>query len=383
MSVTRGTQPEKLDSKSRPTRVFLNGRYLGQSVTGVQRGAKETIRALDLLIGAGEYPPPLWKFTLLTPPGPWERPVLGGIDVRTVGHLRGQLWEQLELPVHARGGLLLNFANTAPLAVRHQCVTIHDASVFAFPSAYSRTFRTWYQILLPRLGGRVARVLTVSEFSRNELSRWARIPRQRISVVHCAGEHILSVAPDAGVFRQHGIGSRPYVLAVGSSSPHKNLQGIVQALEYVGCDDFDVVVAGGRNLRVFGMERVSTHRRIRTIGYVTDGQLRALYERAACLVFPSLYEGFGLPPLEAMACGCPVITSNTTSLPEVCGDGALYCDPRNPRDIAGRISAVLTQPELAAELRSRALARSRLFSWEATARAVMKVVQDVVREDPS
>ncbi|MGH9891149.1 MAG: glycosyltransferase family 4 protein, partial [bacterium] len=119
--------------------------------------------------------------------------------------------------------------------------------------------------------------------------------------------------------------------------------------------------------------------RIRAIGYVTDGQLRALYERAACLVFPSLYEGFGLPPLEAMACGCAVITSDTTSLPEVCGDAALYCDPSDPRDIAAQISAVLTRPDLAAELRVRAVARSRLFRWKATARAVMKVVEDIVR----
>ncbi|MGH7508221.1 MAG: glycosyltransferase family 4 protein [Gemmatimonadales bacterium] len=296
-----------------------------------------------------------------------------------MGRTRGQLWEQFELPVHARTGFLLNFANTAPLAMRRQCVTIHDASVFAVPAAYSPAFRAWYQVLLPILGRRVARVLTVSAFSRNELSRWARIPSERISVVHGAGEHILSIPPDSRVFEQHRIGGRPYLLAVGSSSPHKNLRGIVQSLKFVARDDFDVVVAGGRNLRVFGSDETSSDGRIRAIGYVTDGQLRALYERAACLVFPSLYEGFGLPPLEAMACGCAVITSDTTSLPEVCGDAALYCDPSDPRDIAAQISAVLTRPDLAAELRVRAVARSRLFRWKATARAVMKVVEDIVR----
>jgi glycosyltransferase involved in cell wall biosynthesis len=364
------------------SQIFINGRYLSQAVTGVQRYATETIRALDSLIDAGEYAAPRWQFNLLAPPGSWQRPSLKGIAVRAVGRTRGQLWEQLELPLHACPGLLLNFANTAPLAVRRQCVTIHDASVFAIPTAYSPAFRAWYRMLLPTLGRRAARVLTVSGYSRDELTRWAGIPRERISVVPGAGEHILAVPPNSEVFRKHGIGGRPYVLAVGSTSSHKNLQGIEQSLEFVVCGDFDVVVAGGRNLRVFGPNGAAAHQRIQAIGYVTDGELRALYERAACLVFPSFYEGFGLPPLEAMACGCAVIASSTTSLPEVCGDAALYCDPSDPRDIAAQISAVLSRPELATELRDRALARSRLFSWKTTARAVMRVVEGITRESP-
>jgi glycosyltransferase involved in cell wall biosynthesis len=127
------------------------------------------------------------------------------------------------------------------------------------------------------------------------------------------------------------------------------------------------LLAGGTARHVFGDRRVSTvHPRVRDLGYVTDGQLRALYENAACLVQPSLYEGFGLPPLEAMACGCPVVASRAASLPEVCGDAAIYCDPHDPRDIARCIQEVL-EPTLSKDLRARGARRAKQFTWRGAA----------------
>ncbi|MEP7225735.1 MAG: glycosyltransferase family 1 protein [Gemmatimonadales bacterium] len=359
-------------------RVFINGRYLTQSITGVQRCAAETVRALDRLVVEGEYPAAEWTFTLLMPPSA-PQPALQGIPSRAVGRGQGQWWEQLQLPLHTRGGLLLSFANVAPLAARLQCVTIHDASVFAVPDAYRILFRTWYRFLLPALGRRADRVLTDSRFSREELIRWARIPESKLTVVPLAGEHILAAPADPGVLARNDLGKRPYIVAVSSGSPHKNLQGVAQAVERAGRHDYDLVLVGGRYGGVFKDGGAESGTRIRRLGYVTDGELRALYENAACLLYPSLYEGFGLPPLEAMACGCPVISSNAASLPEVCGDAALYCDPRNPSDIAARISEILDQPDLRRTLRDRALARARQFSWSATARAVMAVAREIVR----
>jgi glycosyltransferase involved in cell wall biosynthesis len=359
-------------------RVFINGRYLTQSTTGVQRCAAETVRALDHLIVEGEYPAGAWTFTLLVPPSA-ERPALEGITVRAVGRGQGQWWEQLQLPMHTRGGLLLSFANVAPLAARSQCVTIHDASVFAVPDAYRITFRTWYRFLLPALGRRADRVLTDSRFSREELIRWARIPERKLAVVPLAGEHILAAPADIQVLARNDLGKRPYIIAVSSGSPHKNLQGVARAVEMAGRDDYDLVLVGGRHSGVFKDGGDGSGTRIQRLGYVSDGELRALYENAACLLYPSLYEGFGLPPLEAMACGCPVIASNAASLPEVCGDAALYCDPRNPSDIAARIREVLDKPEVRQTLRERSLVRARQFRWSATARAVMAEVQEIVR----
>ena len=357
-------------------RVFINGRYLTQSITGVQRCAAETVRALDQLIVEGEYPTDAWTFTLLVPPSA-PHPVLRRMAVRAVGHARGQWWEQLELPIHARNGILVSLANAAPIAAERQCVTIHDASVFAVPDAYRPAFRTWYRFMIPALGRRADRVITVSRFSRDELVRRAGIPPEKLAVVPNAGEHILAVQPDPEVFAKGDFGNRPYVLVVGSGSRHKNLQGIVRALDLVPRGDYDVVVVGERNPRIFGGAGSIHSERIRSIGYVSDGELRALYERAVCLVYPSLYEGFGLPPLEAMACGCPVIASNVASLPEICGEAALYCDPHDPGDIARRMAQMLSQPELRHQLRTRALERARGFRWRDTARGVMGQVMQI------
>lgn len=359
-------------------RVFINGRYLTQSITGVQRCAAETVRALDKLIVQGEYPAEGWTFTLLLPRSA-PRPALQGITIRAVGRGQGQWWEQIQLPMHTRGGLLLSFANVAPIAARPQCVTIHDASVFAVPDAYRIAFRTWYRFLLPALGRRAERVLTDSRFSRDELVRRAGIPEHKLRVVPLAGEHILAVPADTEVLTRNDLGGRPYIVAVSSGSRHKNLHGVAQAVDLVGREDYDLALVGGRYGGVFQDGPTGPGRRIRRLGYVTDGELRALYENAVCLLYPSLYEGFGLPPLEAMACGCPVIASTAASLPEVCGDAALYCDPRDPSDIAARIREVLDQPELRQTLRERALVRAGQFCWSATARGVMAVAQEVIQ----
>ena len=359
-------------------RVFINGRFLTQAITGVQRCAAETVRALDQLIVEGEYPPDAWSFTLLVPPSA-PRPALQGIAVRAVGRGQGQWWEQLHLPRHTGDGILLSFANVAPLAARLQCVTIHDASVFAVPDAYRLTFRTWYRLLLPALGRRADRVFTDSCFSRAELIRWAGIPEHKLAVIPLAGEHILAAPPDPAVLTRNDLGQRPYILVVSSGSPHKNLAGVARAVHLTRAHHYNLVLVGGRNSEVFREGADQSDTRIRRLGYVSDRELRALYENAACLLYPSLYEGFGLPPLEAMTCGCPVIASNIASLPEVCGDAALYCDPRDPSDIATRIREVLDQPELRRSLRERALARSMTFRWSATARGVMSQVQEIVR----
>jgi glycosyltransferase involved in cell wall biosynthesis len=141
--------------------------------------------------------------------------------------------------------------------------------------------------------------------------------------------------------------------------------------------DFDLVLAGGANQRVFSGSPELTDPRYRSAGYVTDSELRALYEHAVCLVYPSLYEGFGLPPLEAMACGCPVITSRAASLPEVCGEAALYCDPRDPADIAQAMRRVLGSEELRRDLRQRGLERSSQFRWSGSGEAVLSVLEEV------
>jgi len=148
-------------------------------------------------------------------------------------------------------------------------------------------------------------------------------------------------------------------------------------LDYLKANDYDVVLTGTTNSRIFRNAVPEVPSRVRHLGYVSDGELRALYEGAACFLYPSLYEGFGLPPLEAMACGCPVVVSRSGSLPEVCGDAALYCDPLDPADIARATSSVVGSPTLRSELASLGIQRAKHFTWEQTARNLMTVIEEV------
>ncbi len=355
-------------------RIYINGRFLTQQTTGVQRFAREIVGALDTILVA-KHSSPAPGIVLLTPPGAARLNGLRAIESRAVGVLRGQAWEQLELPRYTRDGVCLNLCNTAPLAGRSTVVTIHDAGVFAVPAAYSHAFRLWYRLLHPQLGRRALRTVTVSEFSRAELSRYIGIAPEAITVIPNGGEHILSEPADRRILERLGLKGR-YVLAVSSRSPHKNFAGIQAAMKYMRHQDFTLIFAGGANARIFRKaETVSGEARL--AGRVTDAELRALYENAECFVYPSFYEGFGLPPLEAMTCGCPVVVSRSASLPEVCGNAAVYCDPSDPADIAGALNRVLDSRALQEELRCRGSERAARFTWRRAALALLTLLDEL------
>ncbi len=363
------------------TRVFINARFLTQPVTGVQRYGRELVRALDGLLERGFAGAARYTFVLLAPRASradHDGLRLRHLELRWVGRLRGHLWEQLELPLYARGCLLVSPGQAGPLLKRKQIVTIHDAAVFAVAGGFSAPFRIWYRILGIGLGRVARRVVTDSKFSAQELHRYCRIDERKLRVIPLGVEHIRSVVPDYSVLDRHELGRRPFVLGVSSLNPNKNLHGIAAAVRLLGERDYDVVIAGGANPRVFAEMDGGVPANVRYLGYVTDSELRALYDRASCFVYPSFYEGFGLPPLEAMACGCPVIVSNTASLPEVCGRAALYCNPATPADIANKIDAVMRNPVLQSEMRRRGLEQVREFTWERCARMMLALVDETL-----
>lgn len=357
--------------------VYINGRFLTQKLEGVQRTAEEVVRALDAALADGSLGPGSPQVTLLAPRGELRGLQLRHIQLRRAGRLRGNLWEQLELPWLTRGGVLVSFCNAAPLLKRRQIVTLHDAAVYASPEGYSRLFATWYRFLFAALGRTARVVLTVSQFSRRELARHAGVPAAKLRVVRQGAQHLLQVEPDPSVVERHGLRGERFVLAVGSLNPNKNFRSVLAALASYPQPRPKLVVAGGVNGRVFrdGAGAVSMEGAT-YVGYVTDAQLKALYAEAAVFVFPSLYEGFGFPPLEAMSNGCPAVVSDIPVLREVCGDAAEYCDPRDPASIAGAIRRVLEDEARAGELRSRGRERIREFTWEGCARDVWAAVRE-------
>jgi len=357
--------------------IHINARFLTQPLTGVQRYSWELLRAWDELIGEGEIQPS-GRLDCLAPPDapraqPWTH-----LPVRAVGRRGGNLWEQLDLALAARGGLLFSPGNIGPYFHPNQVVTLHDASVFAFPEAYSFTFRLKYRLVMRRMGQVARRIISVSQFSRRELARWCGIPEERIAVVWEGKEHIQRAEADAGALERMGLSGRPYFVAVGSNSAHKNFQLVLDAFERLGRSDIDLAIIGGDFSKVFQSQTYRLPANARRVGYVQDGELKALYQGALGLVFSSLYEGFGIPPLEAMACGCPVISSSAASLREVGGEAVLYFDPRDAGALAGQMERLASDSAMRDQLRHAGLAQAQKFSWRQAGRETWRIIEPLL-----
>jgi len=363
--------------------LYINARFLTQTLTGVQRYAIELLQAMDLLLHRGLNAEDI-RFTVLVPRGKRADIELKHMRVKQVGYLRGHLWEQLELPLYARDGLLLNLCNASPIMKRRRIVTLHDASVFAVPYSYSFAFRFAYRWLFRLTGQSALRIITPSQYSREQLMHWCKISPSIVRVIGLGVDHIHRQQVDPA-FAEKLLPDMPFIVAVGSLNPHKNLQMLERAVREEL--SYTTIIAGSVDPRVYADASFAVRNAaapgsdsslVRYAGRVDDRELRTLYEHAVCFVFPSLYEGFGLPPLEAMACGCPVIVSHAASLPEVCGDAALYCDPTDAADIAAKIRRVIDEPALAERLRRRGIAHAAPFTWERCARETFAVIQEVL-----
>lgn len=352
-------------------RIALNGRYLSQPQSGVQRFAGELARAIARMDWPQGQEPVLLapRTTLMLPPEGV------GLPVVSCGHLKGQAWEQFDLARSHKGRFLINPGNTAPVFGRHQLVVLHDAAVFAQPEGYSWKFRLWYKVLQTLLCHTKTRIVTVSDFSRQELSRYLKVSPKRIEVIPEGCEHIARVTPDTSVLRRHGLEGRAFVLAVGNLAKHKNLGALTTLSRDLQQRGVPLVISGGIDKSVFSGQ-VNLPQSALYVGRVTDEELHALYSAASCFVFPSLYEGFGLPAIEAMACHCPVVAADIPALKEVCGNAALYVDPRNPESISQGVCRLLDDPQQMASLRDKGDERAKHFTWDKAARMLIAIAED-------
>ncbi|GGD95888.1 mannosyltransferase [Aureimonas endophytica] len=315
------------------------------------------------------------SLSVATPAGA-RRLDLPHVTERRIGRGAGHAWEQFELPRALGDAWLVNPCNTGPLAVRRSLTILHDAQVWQTPQAYGRAFRLWYRLLLPLLGRRSALVSTVSRFSKGELERFGVVPPGKIVVAPNGCDHIDRIAPDPTILARSGLAAGRYFLAIGSLSPHKNIATLLKAEALRARRDLPIVLAGGANPRIFSGTGLEGETGVRHLGRVSDGELRALYEGATALLFPSFFEGFGLPPLEAMRCGCPVIASTAPAVVESCGEAALYADPHDPSAFAARMDELAGDEALRARLAAAGRRQSDGFTWARTAERLLDALLD-------
>ncbi|MFM0037319.1 glycosyltransferase family 4 protein [Paraburkholderia strydomiana] len=349
----------------------INGKFTSQPVTGVQRVAYELTRAMQMRALPGD------ELEVFMPQNAIEPGALLAPQ-RRFPWLRGTLWEQITLPIAARGMTLLSLCNTNPLFKRGQVVMVHDMAIYDVPQGFSRKFRLWYRVCFACLPRTRPMILTVSAFSKMRICHHLKIDESRVTVVAPGADHLDRITSNPAVLSRLGLAKDTYCVIVGSLDPRKNLQRALEAIGKLGhLTEIKFVIVGGRNPRIFNSAddgQPALSKQVLWAGFVSDGELKSLYENAGCLIFPSLYEGFGLPPLEAMYCGCPVIASSRTSIPEACGDAAMYCDAMSADDIAAKISQMMGDAELRERHRTKGLLHAREFRWEYSAQKVLEIL---------
>ncbi|NUQ84927.1 MAG: glycosyltransferase family 4 protein [Anaerolineales bacterium] len=327
--------------------IVVNGRFLSRLVTGVERHGREIVR---------------WM-------GDRCR-----VEKTRVNSAAGHAWEQFILPRTLNSNSVLwSPANTGPLWVQNQALTIHDLSPLEHPEWFRASFSLWYRLFLPVLAKRVRVVFTPSEHVKRKITK-------RFGITN------VIVAPngvDTSVFhpearqRIQGL-PKKYILFVGSLQPRKNLGLLLNAWDELKGEFADtwLLIAGSPG-SVFGKVKFRLGERTHRLGYIPEDALPGLYAHSECLVLPSLDEGFGLPALEAMACGTAVLVSDGGALPEVVGHAARVFPLSEPRELKRWLKECLSNPDLRWSLKEAGLMRARQFSWQTTADLVWKTLHEL------
>lgn len=330
------------------SQVVINGRFLARRVTGVERYGREILRC----IGDGSQ-----------------------IESTHWQGWKGHAWEQFILPTRLdRKSVLWSPANAGPLMVRRQALTIHDLSPLDHPEWFQPSFAVWYRLFLPMLARRVQKVFTPSEYVKDKVSR--RFGLNNVTVTPNGVDH--SLFHPGAEQRQFDL-PPSYIMFAGTLEPRKNLGRLLHAWKYIKHEfkEMWLMIVGVRGSVFKTIPVAREMERVRFLGYVDDETLAGLYANASLFVLPSQDEGFGLPALEAMASGTPVIVSDGGALPEVVGDAGMIFCLSDVNRLRNTLTACLSDAELRTELRRRGLERAEKFSWQSTAEIVWKNLHDI------
>ena len=354
---------------------------------GIGRYTRELVGALLALDASHDYV--LFAATGGLDPQP-------DLDLGPKAHLRtvllsdewlARLWHRARLPIPvelATGRVDLfyspDFVLPPTLPGTRTILTVHDLSFLHYPDHFVPRLVRYLSRVVPRSVARADRVLADSEATRSDLIRLMGVAPEKVAVLYSGVDPRFCPQPEPGererLAVEYGIGSRPYVLSVGTVQPRKNYARLIRAFSQLP-GDVELLIGGGRGwLYQEVLAEAARRERVRMLGFVADADLPALYRGAALFAFPSFYEGFGLPVLEAMACGVPVVCSNVSSLPEVAGDAALLVDPHDEAALAEALRRGLTDEDLRGRMVAQGLERAAEFTWERAARQLLDVLEE-------
>lgn len=360
-----------------PRPIYFNGKFYGGGLNGVHRVADRLIRECDRLLAArpeAERP----QAFLLTSAGAGWVPPLSAIRRRD-WRKTGQVWEQVVLPAAARDGVLVSLANLAPVAHRRKVTMIHDAQFLFRDCGYPARQRIGYRWLAPLIGRSSRAMLTVSDYSRRMLDTFAIAPADGIRVVHNGADHMTEAGEDPALREALGLEPGGYALIFGSTKAYKNAAVAFAAFADGALAPLRLVVVGpGRE----ELERAGLRPPADAVfaGRPDDDGLRGLMAGALCVLFPSRTEGFGLPPLEAMLCGTPVVASPAGAIPEACGEAVLYAGTERPDEWRAAIAALRDDPALRRRKVAEGHARAGRFTWAEAGGRLMQIIDEVARQ---
>jgi glycosyltransferase involved in cell wall biosynthesis len=358
----------------------INGDFVAIEPTGVARYANEVTRALDALLCAQHPLARDLELDIVVPRQP-DSLRLRSIPTRVVPEFGKprlpQFWAQVQLPKNVSGGLL-SFCNLAPICLTRHIACIHDLLPWLAPDSYSLPFRAAHRLVLPILGHRARLITTVSQLSREHLIRRRIASQGKIVVTYNGADHASRWAPERSSLQ---LGPRPFVLCPGRNHKHKNVAlawRIASALDAMG---LDVYLAGQLNENVLTGLGPMPHN-LRLLGRVTDDDLAKVLAAARCFLLPSHIEGFGLPAVEAMVRGCPVLASTAPALPEVCGEAALYAEPDDAQSWITGVAKLSTDRQLRHRIIAAGYRRANAYSWRQIAETYLHLMLRVDQELP-
>ncbi len=349
-------------------RIYVNGRFLTQPMTGVERFAYGICKGM---MKAGQ------EFVIVCPKAPIQECYdTKGMHLVHYGFGNSHLWEQLILPfffLFKRNYVIYSFTGLGSILVRNKIMTIHDLSFLENPTWFSKTYYMWYKLMTPLAVRTSRKIITVSEFSKKEILRFYKfVKNEKINVVYSSvdKEHF-------NMKNKEEESTERYALTVSSLDPRKNFLRLVEAFTKI--DGCKLYIVGNTN-RVFGQDKAlgEVPPNVQLLGRVSDDELVRLYSNASCFIFPSIYEGFGLPPLEAMACGCPVLASDIPVIHEVCGDAAEYFNPMDVesiRDTIVRYFQEIDSKKIA--MRKKGYAAVSRYDWVKSAKNIIQLSLDL------